>query len=254
MELKPTTKLRGTVTIPGDKSISHRAVMFGALANGLTEIHGFLQGADCLATIDCFAQMGISIENNQDTVLVHGKGLRGLRRPSSALDTKNSGTTTRLISGILAGQPFETTLSGDASLNTRPMGRIITPLSMMGADITSLSGNGCAPLRIRPADLHGISYSSNIASAQVKSAILLAGLYADSETSVTEPELSRDHTERLLRAFGAELTSTKTDAGAVSMIQPCNELLVRKFLYLATFLPQRTLSLPDCLSHTPRLL
>ena len=104
------------------------------------------------------------------------------------------------------------------------MGRIITPLSMMGADITSLSGNGCAPLRIRPADLHGISYSSNIASAQVKSAILLAGLYADSETSVTEPELSRDHTERLLRAFGAELTSTKTDAGAVSMIQPCNEL------------------------------
>lgn len=153
MELKPTTKLRGTVTIPGDKSISHRAVMFGALANGLTEIHGFLQGADCLATIDCFAQMGISIENNQDTVLVHGKGLRGLRRPSSALDTKNSGTTTRLISGILAGQPFETTLSGDASLNTRPMGRIITPLSMMGADITSLSGNGCAPLRIRPADL-----------------------------------------------------------------------------------------------------
>ena len=228
MELKPTTKLRGTVTIPGDKSISHRAVMFGALANGLTEIHGFLQGADCLATIDCFAQMGISIENNQDTVLVHGKGLRGLRRPSSALDTKNSGTTTRLISGILAGQPFETTLSGDASLNTRPMGRIITPLSMMGADITSLSGNGCAPLRIRPADLHGISYSSNIASAQVKSAILLAGLYADSETSVTEPELSRDHTERLLRAFGAELTSTKTDAGAVSMIQPCNELFGQK--------------------------
>ena len=228
MELKPTTKLRGTVTIPGDKSISHRAVMFGALANGLTEIHGFLQGADCLATIDCFAQMGISIENNQDTVLVHGKGLRGLRRPSSALDTKNSGTTTRLISGILAGQPFETTLSGGASLNTRPMGRIITPLSMMGADITSLSGNGCAPLRIRPADLHGISYSSNIASAQVKSAILLAGLYADSETSVTEPELSRDHTERLLRAFGAELTSTKTDAGAVSMIQPCNELFGQK--------------------------
>ena len=228
MELKPTTKLRGTVTIPGDKSISHRAVMFGALANGLTEIHGFLQGADCLATIDCFAQMGISIENNQDTVLVHGKGLRGLRRPSSALDTKNSGTTTRLISGILAGQPFETTLSGDASLNTRPMGRIITPLSMMGADITSLSGNGCAPLRIRPADLHGISYSSNIASAQVKSAILLAGLYADSETSVTEPELSRDHTERLLRAFGAELTSTKTDAGAVSMIRPCNELFGQK--------------------------
>ena len=228
MELKPTTKLRGTVTIPGDKSISHRAVMFGALANGLTEIHGFLQGADCLATIDCFAQMGISIENNQDTVLVHGKGLRGLRRPSSALDTKNSGTTTRLISGILAGQPFETTLSGDASLNTRPMGRIITPLSMMGADITSLSGNGCAPLRIRPADLHGISYSSNIASAQVKSAILLAGLYADSETSVTEPELSRDHTERLLRAFGAELTSTKTDDGAVSMIRPCNELFGQK--------------------------
>lgn len=228
MKLTSTTKLRGTVTVPGDKSISHRAVMFGALADGLTEIHGFLRGADCLATIDCFERMGIHIETQEDTVLVHGKGLHGLRRPSSSLDTRNSGTTTRLISGILAGQPFETTISGDASLNTRPMGRIITPLSMMGAEITSLSGNGCAPLRIRPADLHGISYSSNIASAQVKSAILLAGLYADSETSVTEPELSRDHTERLLRSFGADLTSIKNGSGAVAVIRPCSELFGQK--------------------------
>ncbi len=230
MELTSTKKLRGTVTVPGDKSISHRAVMFGAIANGLTEIHGFLQGADCLATINCFAQMGIEIENLGDTVLVHGRGLHGLCRPSAALDTKNSGTTTRLLSGILAGQPFETTVSGDASLNTRPMGRIITPLSMMGADITSLAGNGCAPLRIRPSDLHGISYSSGIASAQVKSAILLAGLYADRETSVTEPELSRDHTERMLRAFGADLKSKKSDDGAVSVIRPCKELFGQKVL------------------------
>lgn len=145
--------LKGTVTIPGDKSISHRAVMFGSLAEGTTEITHFLKGADCLSTIACFRQMGISIEEKKDCILVHGKGLHGLSAPSTMLDTGNSGTTTRLISGILSGQPFESVLNGDASIQKRPMGRIITPLSQMGANITSLKGNGCAPLKIAPASL-----------------------------------------------------------------------------------------------------
>ena len=171
--------LHGEVTIPGDKSISHRAVMFGSLAKGTTEVRNFLQGADCLSTIDCFRKLGIEIENTPDKILIHGKGLNGLSAPASTLDTGNSGTTTRLISGILSAQPFETTLTGDASIQKRPMKRIIEPLSMMGADIISINGNDCAPLRITGRPLHGIDYHSKVASAQVKSAILLAGLYAD---------------------------------------------------------------------------
>lgn len=207
MIIKKHVGLRGTIRIPGDKSISHRAVMFGSIANGTTEITNFLQGADCLATIDCFRNMGIEIENSPEKILVHGKGLHGLSSPTSILDTKNSGTTTRLISGILLGQNFETTLSGDCSLNTRPMGRIITPLSLMGGKIKSIYNNDCAPLRISPSALHGIHYHSKVASAQVKSAILLAGLYADEVTSVTEPILSRNHTELMLQGFGAKLNS-----------------------------------------------
>ena len=138
-------RLRGEITIPGDKSISHRAVMFGSLARGTTKITHFLNGADCLATIDCFRQMGISIEQEQERVLVHGKGLRGLTAQSAQLYTGNSGTTTRLLSGILSGQSFTSVLSGDESLNTRPMNRIIAPLSQMGANITSIHENGCAP-------------------------------------------------------------------------------------------------------------
>ena len=208
--------LKGTVTIPGDKSISHRAVMFGSLAEGTTEITHFLKGADCLSTIACFRQMGISIEEKKDCILVHGKGLHGLSAPSTMLDTGNSGTTTRLISGILSGQPFESVLNGDASIQKRPMGRIITPLSQMGANINSLKGNGCAPLKIAPASLKGIHYQSPVASAQVKSAILLAGLYADGITSVTEPALSRNHTELMLSAFGAKVSSEGTTASICS--------------------------------------
>ena len=208
--------LKGTVTIPGDKSISHRAVMFGSLAEGTTEITHFLKGADCLSTIACFRQMGISIEEKKDCILVHGKGLHGLSAPYTMLDTGNSGTTTRLISGILSGQPFESVLNGDASIQKRPMGRIITPLSQMGANITSLKGNGCAPLKIAPASLKGIHYQSPVASAQVKSAILLAGLYADGITSVTEPALSRNHTELMLSAFGAKVSSEGTTASICS--------------------------------------
>lgn len=204
--------LKGEVTVPGDKSISHRAVMFGSLAEGTTEVLNFLQGADCLSTIDCFRRLGISIENTPDHILIHGKGLHGLHKPDGILDTGNSGTTTRLISGILAGQPFETTLTGDASIQKRPMRRIMEPLSMMGADISSLRGNDCAPLRIKGAPLHGIHYHSKVASAQVKSAILLAGLYADDITRVTEPVISRNHSEIMLKYFGADLQSGGTTA------------------------------------------
>lgn len=199
--------LRGILTVPGDKSISHRAIMFGALAEGTTTVHGFLKGADCLSTIDCFRRMGISIEEKYDTIYVHGKGLHGLSESIPILDVGNSGTTTRLISGILAGQTFPSVLSGDASLNTRPMKRIMIPLSMMGADIQSCKGNDCAPLIIKGKPLKAIHYNSPVASAQVKSCVLLAGLYADGETSVTESALSRDHTERMLRSFGADIRS-----------------------------------------------
>ena len=204
--------LKGEVSIPGDKSISHRAVMFGSLAEGTTEVTNFLQGADCLSTISCFRKLGIEIENTSQRILIHGKGLHGLTEPSDTLDTGNSGTTTRLISGILAGQRFTTILNGDASIQTRPMKRIITPLSMMGADITSLKGNDCAPLRICGGQLHGIAYKSPVASAQVKSCVLLAGLYADAPTSVTEPVLSRKHTELMLAGFGAHVASSGTTA------------------------------------------
>lgn len=212
--------LHGEVTVPGDKSISHRSVMFGSIARGTTEIHNYLQGADCLSTISCFQKMGIEIENKGDTVLVHGKGLRGLRRPDCVLDCGNSGTTTRLISGILAAQDFDVTLTGDASIQKRPMKRIMDPLSLMGADITSINGNGCAPLHITGKPLHGIHYTSKVASAQVKSSILLAGLYADGETKVTEPYVSRNHSEIMLNYFGADV---KTE-GTTAMIQPAKEL------------------------------
>ena len=207
MIFKPVKHLSGEVTIPGDKSISHRAVMFGSLADGLTEVTNFLQGADCLSTIEAFRKMGIEIENTPEKILIHGRGLHGLTAPSSVLDMGNSGTTTRLISGILAGQSFECTLTGDASIQKRPMRRIMEPLSMMGAKLVSVNGNDCAPLRITGAPLHGIHYHSKVASAQVKSAVLLAGLYADGETLVTEPALSRNHTEIMLRYFGADLSS-----------------------------------------------
>ncbi len=212
MLLQHAKKLNGEITIPGDKSISHRAVMFGSLAKGTTRVTHFLQGADCLSTIACFRKLGIEIENTPEEILIHGKGLHGLRAPSEILDAGNSGTTTRLISGILAAQNFNVTLTGDASICKRPMKRIITPLSMMGARITSKNGNDCAPLYIEGTKLNGIHYDSPVASAQVKSSILLAGLYADGKTSVTEPFLSRNHTELMLRAFGADVASIDTTA------------------------------------------
>ncbi len=223
--------LKGSLSVPGDKSISHRAVMFGALAEGRTEVTNFLQGEDCLSTIRCFSQLGIRIENDpsQDRVTIYGKGLHGLTKAPGILDVGNSGTTMRLMSGILCGQRFSSTLTGDDSIKSRPMGRIMVPLQQMGADILSESGNGCAPLLINQDNitgvantsrdlrrLTGIHYVSPIASAQIKSCVLLAGLYAEGETSVTEPYLSRNHTELMLAGFGAELKSE----GSTATIRP----------------------------------
>lgn len=212
MQIRPVTALKGTVNIPGDKSISHRAIMLGSLSQGRTEISNFLEGADCLSTIGCFREMGIEIERDGSLVTVHGKGLHGLTSPKRTLDAGNSGTTTRLISGILSGSDIDCTLTGDASIRKRPMGRILEPLHRMGADISSVNNNDCAPLSIHGHRLHAIRYDSPVASAQVKSCVLLAGLFADGVTSVTEPVLSRNHSELMLRGFGARVTSEGTTA------------------------------------------
>lgn len=205
MKFTKSLPLKGELTIPGDKSISHRAVMLGAISQGSTSVTNFLRGADCLSTISCFRKMGIAIEENPTEILIHGKGLHGLSAPETVLDVGNSGTTMRLLSGILAGQDFSSSLTGDASIRKRPMKRVITPLSLMGASIESIPGNGCAPLAIQGMPLTGIHYQSPVSSAQVKSCVLLAGLYADSTTKVTEPFVSRNHSELMLRSFGAEI-------------------------------------------------
>ena len=220
MKLKKTAALKGELTVPGDKSISHRSIMFGAIARGTTQIHGFLKGADCLSTISCFRKLGISIEEQEHAILVHGRGLHGLSAPDGILDCGNSGTTARLISGLLAPQPFTCVLTGDASIQKRPMTRIIEPLTSMGAHIRSLKENGCAPMEITGSPLHGISYHSRVASAQVKSSILLAGLYAEGETRVIEPSLSRDHSERMLEHFGADVRTE----GSTAILRPGKEL------------------------------
>ncbi len=218
-----TQSLQGILTVPGDKSISHRCIMLGALAEGTTEVHGFLQGADCLSSIACFEKMGVTIDNSGELVRIHGLGLHHLKSPSDILDVGNSGTTTRLMSGILAAQPFTSMIDGDASIRKRPMKRIMTPLVQMGASITSLEGNDCAPLRIEGRSLHGIHYQSPVASAQVKSAILLAGLYAEGETSVTEPYVSRNHTELMFEAFGVPIHCE----GTTVTVQPVSSLLAQ---------------------------
>lgn len=219
-------KLYGELTVPGDKSISHRSIMLGSLAKGTTEVTGFLQGADCLSSISCFQKMGIAIENNPvtNTVRITGNGLHGLAQPTDILDVGNSGTTTRLMSGILAAQPFTSTVDGDASIRKRPMGRIMTPLSMMGAQFESLMSQQCAPFKISGGNLKGIHYDSPVASAQVKSAILLAGLYADDITSVTEPSLSRNHTELMFESFGVDVKSE----GTTATVHPASELQAQK--------------------------
>ncbi len=201
----PGGSLRGRVRIPGDKSVSHRAVMFGAIADGTTRITHFLPGEDCLGTIRCFRALGVPIEGDGSEWVVQGQGLFGLKEPSEVLDVGNSGTTLRLMLGLLAGMPGFATVTGDASIRRRPMGRIVQPLRQMGAEIWGRKDGTLAPLAIKGGKLTAMAYQSPVASAQVKSAVLLAGLYAEGTTSVTEPALSRDHTEKLLGAMGARI-------------------------------------------------
>lgn len=216
MQIQPCGPLHGEITVPGDKSISHRAVMLGALANGTTHITGFLMGEDCLSTIDCFRKMGVSIDVSDKEVVVEGVGLHGLTAPECELYTGNSGTTTRLLSGILSGQSFTSTMNGDATIQRRPMGRVMKPLREMGASIEGKDDNFC-PLTMHPSELHGIEYRLPVASAQLKSAILLAGLYAEGQTTVIEPAPSRDHTERMFRALGVEI---ETNGNVITLNPP----------------------------------
>jgi 3-phosphoshikimate 1-carboxyvinyltransferase len=213
--LMPGGLISGEARVPGDKSISHRSIMLGALADGVTRVSGFLEGEDALATVAAFRAMGVQIEGPRDgSVVIHGVGLHGLQAPAAPLDLGNSGTSIRLLSGLLAGQGFACELTGDDSLRGRPMGRVIDPLRLMGAQISGAEG-GRPPLLIAAGTgLTGIHYDLPMASAQVKSCALLAGLYAEGRTSVTEPAPTRDHTERMLRGFGYEV---QTDNGVISL-------------------------------------
>ena len=206
MKIQKIPFAKGEMTVPGDKSISHRGVMLGALGEGTSEVTGFLRGADCLSTIDCFRNMGVPITLEKYTVQISGVGLHGLGKPEKTLYTGNSGTTTRLLCGLLAGQNFTAELDGDASIRKRPMARVTEPLRRMGAEFDS----DFCPLRVTGHPLHAISYQMPVASAQVKTSLLLAGLYAEGTTVLTEPAVSRDHTERMLRAMGADLVSDGT--------------------------------------------
>lgn len=244
--------LRGSVRIPGDKSISHRALMFGALANGVSRIHGFLEGEDTRATAAVLRQLGVRIDAPSDGErIVHGVGLHGLRASSEPLDCGNAGTGMRLLTGLLAGQAFDSTLTGDASLSKRPMRRVTDPLAAMGAHIDSR--DGLPPLNVRGGQsLHGIRYELPVASAQVKSALLLAGLYADGETEVIEPHPTRDYTERMLAAFGWPITfspgrATLTGGHALhatDVTVPADFSSAAFFLVAASIVPGSELHLP----------
>lgn len=204
-QIHPTAFLRGDITIPGDKSISHRSVMLGSIAEGITEVTGFLQGEDCHATVEAFKSMGVQIKESHSTLTIQGVGLHGLKAPNKIIDLGNSGTSMRLLSGILAGQKFDSQLTGDASLCKRPMMRVVEPLMRMGAVIET-AAEGRPPLFIHGGKtLEGITYHLPIASAQVKSCLLLAGLYAKNQTTVIETGISRDHTERMLTGFGVSI-------------------------------------------------
>ena len=208
--LRRATRLRGTVQVPGDKSISHRTALLGALASGRSKVRRFLAAEDCRATLACLRALGIEWRLEEEapgvaTLEIEGVGLRGLREPADVLDASNSGTTLRLLAGVLAGQPFTSVLTGDTSLRSRPVDRIIEPLRLMGAQLSARDGDRRPPLTIRGGSLRGVRYRLPVASAQVKSAVLLAGLFAEGETIVEEPVATRDHTERLLLAMGAKL-------------------------------------------------
>lgn len=212
--VKPAQSIRGEIAVPGDKSISHRSIMLGSLAKGKTTVHGLLRGEDNMATLRAFQAMGIETIDDGNLLTIHGKGLHGLSEPTDVIDCGNSGTSIRLICGLLAAQNFFSVLTGDQYLRKRPMKRVLEPLSLMGASIFGRAGGDKAPLAIVGSRLKGISYASPVASAQVKSALMLAALYADGETRITEPTLSRDHSERMFRHFGGDV---ETFAGGVSV-------------------------------------
>ncbi|AEM78535.1 3-phosphoshikimate 1-carboxyvinyltransferase [Thermoanaerobacter wiegelii] len=257
IEVKKKRFLKGIISVPGDKSISHRAVMIGSIAEGITEIENFLLGEDCISTINCMKNLGVDIELKGTNVKVHGKGLY-LNKSEKILDVGNSGTTIRLLMGILAGQKFETTLTGDDSIKRRPMGRVITPLSMMGAKIEAREGN-FAPLTVFGNKLKGIYYKMPIASAQVKSSIMLASLYADDKTTIEEPYPSRNHTELMFSSFGAkvEVTGTKITCypgyklQGQKIVVPGDISSAAYFIVAATIVPNSEVTIQDVnVNHT----
>ena len=221
--INPAKHIKGKIVVPGDKSISHRSVMMGAIAKGTTNVRGFLTGEDCLSTINCFKELGVNIEVHGTDVVIHGKGLHGLTAPAKTLDVGNSGTTLRLMSGLLSAQPFSSRLTGDSSIQKRPMDRVAAPLEMMGGKIVSDGVKLTAPLTINGCKLHAIDYTLPVASAQVKSAVILAGLYADGTTKITEPELTRDHTEIMLNYLGANIVRE----GNTIVVNPVKELTAK---------------------------
>jgi len=248
LTIVPQGPLKGTVAVPGDKSITHRAIMLSALAEGDTTIQGYCRGEDCLNTMRAFQAMGIRIEETPDRLHVSGKGLWGLTEPEQPIDCGNSGTGIRLLTGLLAGQDFFTILTGDASIRRRPMGRVVKPLREMGATITGRKGGELAPLAITGCRLRGMAYRSPVASAQIKSALLLAGLYAEGLTEITEPRRSRDHTERMFRFFGIPVEERGGTVGvrgrpatgwtgATTMIVPGDLSAAAFFLVGATIVP-----------------
>lgn len=256
MKVKPARSLQGIVELPGDKSISHRAAIIAAIADGASRLDNFAANADCTSTLDCLRSLGVETRRDGNTVFIDGVGKFGLKKPDTPLDCGNSGTTMRLLAGILAGQRFKSVLTGDESLVKRPMRRIIEPLEKMGATIAS--NDGTAPLNIHGRyPLRSIAYHTPVASAQIKSCVLFAGLYANGETSTVEPTLSRDHTERLLPLFGVRVG---TDGGPASKVRyikgtsrptaadltiPCDISSAAFFLVAAACLPGSELTLPN---------
>lgn len=244
LEVRRAHKLEGRVCVPGDKSISHRAVMLLAISQGQATITGFLPGEDCLSTIRCFRQMGVEIEERGSQLVVHGRGLYGLQEPRLPLDCGNSGTTMRLMSGILAGQDFPSTVTGDQSIRARPMDRIAIPLRKMGAHVEGRDGLDLAPLEIQGGYLHGIDYTLPVPSAQVKSAILLAGLYAEGETSVEEKLPARNHTELMLEFLGAQIQSEESRVRIAHSSLEARDIQIPGDISSAAFLVAAAAALP----------
>ena len=224
MKINKVSKLKGTITVPADKSITHRAIMLSSLATGKSYINNYLKSDDCLMTMNAFKQMGVNIEQKEKSLTITGAGINGLKNPGKEIYAGNSGTTTRLLSGVLAGQKFSSTITGDASLSKRPMKRVMEPLSLMGAGITARENNFLPMTITTDGQLKSINYASPVASAQVKSCILFAGLYADGITTVTEPIKSRDHSEKMFKTFGADIS---VDDLTVS-IKHCDKLYARE--------------------------